>query len=216
MNLSTTFSFIKTHWRPVLACLAVVLSFVGGRWLAPTPPAKIEIQEKVVEKIVEKEVIKVVEKLVVDQKVVEAEVQKRMKDLETSVDKIITRTTTTKPDGTIISTETIEVHKKKKETVIEIKYVDRVVETKVFVDRVVEKVVDRVVEVVVEKKTVIDNRKDWRVGVLVGAQPTFLPVPNLGALSFGGEVERRIVGPVWLGAWGISNGSMGLKAGIDF
>lgn len=51
---------------------------------------------------------------------------------------------------------------------------------------------------------------NWRVGGLVGV--------DLGGLSptYGGQVERRIIGPVYVGAWGLSSGQGGLSVGVEF
>lgn len=51
---------------------------------------------------------------------------------------------------------------------------------------------------------------DWRVSGLVGW--------DFGRtqLVYGGAVERRIIGPVWLGVWGLSSGAAGGSVGVTF
>jgi hypothetical protein len=54
------------------------------------------------------------------------------------------------------------------------------------------------------------ERPQWRVGPLVGFDlRTRTPV-------YGGIVERRILGPVSLGAVGLSNGTLGLSLTLEF
>ncbi len=64
---------------------------------------------------------------------------------------------------------------------------------------------------VVERTAV---RPDWSVTALVGAQPGWPLVP-----VYGGAVERRLVGGLWLGAWGHSGGpagTYGLQARLEW
>lgn len=60
-------------------------------------------------------------------------------------------------------------------------------------------------------KTVERSAPDWRVGGLVGVtlQPALRPV-------YGLHVERRILGPVSLGAWGLSSGVIGASLSAEF
>lgn len=51
---------------------------------------------------------------------------------------------------------------------------------------------------------------NWRVGGLVGVDLSG-PSP-----AYGGQVERRIIGPVYVGAWGLSSGQAGLSVGVEF
>lgn len=71
-----------------------------------------------------------------------------------------------------------------------------------------------------EKQTVSAYKPQWRVGVLIGA--------NVGGIRFdrpvgwdllaaGAYAERRLVGPFWIGVWGLSTGpSFGLTLGGEF
>jgi hypothetical protein len=54
------------------------------------------------------------------------------------------------------------------------------------------------------------SRPDWRVGPMVGFDL------NRGAFAFGAHVERRILGPLSLGAFGLSNGTAGLSLSMEF
>ncbi len=194
-------NFLKTHGKTVAVVLAILLSLgtgyglghVGGFPLVcPVPADRIVTQEKVVEK------------LVVDEKLVEQEVQRRVKEYESSIAKHTTKVTVSKPDGTTVTKETTDLHVNKKETDVQVKYVDRVVEKTVYQDKIVEKTV------------VVDNARNWRAGPLVGIAPQLLPVPSIGQVVYGAEVERRVLGQVWVGAWAVSSGSLGLTAKVEF
>lgn len=71
-------------------------------------------------------------------------------------------------------------------------------------------------EVVVEKRVEVKVSRDWRVSALVGLQPKLLPTFEPGPVVFGASVERRIAGPVFVGAWGLSNGTIGISASVEF
>ncbi len=60
----------------------------------------------------------------------------------------------------------------------------------------------------------LDLGRDWAAygGVSMGFSD--IAHGNFRGLAYGGGVDRRLFGPVWLGAWGYSNGSAGLAASI--
>jgi hypothetical protein len=58
--------------------------------------------------------------------------------------------------------------------------------------------------------------KDWRVAVLVGASIREPLLPIAGPLVFGAEIDRRIIGPFWAGAWLNTGGSAGLSVAAEF
>lgn len=67
------------------------------------------------------------------------------------------------------------------------------------------------VEVVREVEVVRQVRAplpDWRLSGMVG-----LDIPGAHAV-YGASVERRILGPIHVGAWGLSSGSFGVAAGV--
>lgn len=55
----------------------------------------------------------------------------------------------------------------------------------------------------------VDLGKDWAVAASAGARWTDLTKP-----FYGGSVDRRILGPVWVGVWGYSDRSGGISASI--
>lgn len=59
-------------------------------------------------------------------------------------------------------------------------------------------------------KSETTSRPSWKLTPMAGY--------NVPAQSFlyGGMVERRILGPVSLGVWGLSNGTVGVAASVEF
>lgn len=64
--------------------------------------------------------------------------------------------------------------------------------------------------VTVSDKTTERARPSWRLGPLVAFDL------RTRGLSYGGQVERRILGPVSLGAFGLSTGVAGLSLTLEF
>jgi hypothetical protein len=107
------------------------------------------------------------------------------------------RTRVTKPDGTKTETLTVDRGEQvaKAETTHTTKTADRA-ETH-------------------ERKTVTERRDpEWRVSGLVGLDVRHILTP--GPLVYGAAVEHRLFGPVWVGAWGLTNGTAGLSLGVTF
>lgn len=184
-------------WGGVLVATHLV-AFAFGRYLVP-PNVVIQEQLKVVE--VEHQVVAVQEKVRVEKVYVQEE-KKRVHREEHTV---------SHPNGLVETrkTEDINVDKVVKENGIQ--YVDR--ETV----KEVEKRVD--VEKLVEKKIEVQVRPDWRVTPLVGLDvPRAIanPIAAQSAIVFGGQVERRILGPISAGAWGLSNGNAGVAVSVEF
>jgi hypothetical protein len=186
---------------------AITGAFVLGRFTAP------EMPERVVEKTVEKVVEKVDERKVTQLQQENQSLKQEVAQLSLRIRR--TEHTVTRPDGTVEVVKTEEVDKTETKATQEVKVEIRevkVTETKI-VDRIIEK------EVLVEKL----RRPDWRVSALVG-----LNVPNLGqvtelsvggvlpALALGASVDRRIIGPVSAGVWGLSSGQFGLGVSFEF
>lgn len=131
---------------------------------------------------------------------------------------------TTNVDGSKTKTTTIDrnvdtvVAETKRE--VEVKVVE--VEKQVIVTQTetIEKRVE--VEKLVEVKPVLPN---WHVGVLAGVAPRF-DSPVESPIMVGLEVERRLIGPVFMGGWvmggspvtgfKVTNAAVGLKVGVEF
>ncbi len=66
-------------------------------------------------------------------------------------------------------------------------------------------------------KEVTNAKPQWRVNLLAGVETFNLKAPQLlGPVALGVQVERRLIGPVWIGAFGLSSGSAGLSVGVEF
>jgi len=203
---------IKRHVGPVAFIGGLLVAF-GLGFIAHRPDSRVEIREKVVEKQVTTEAIKELmasfESLRVEmQKVRETQVVEKYhrEELETKL-----------ADGTYTKKVTvdknIDSHSKETETRVEVK----VVEVEKRVETIKTVTVDRIVE---KEKIVTPDQKQWHVGVIAGLTPQFLPAPTVQNWVVGGEVERRIIGPVFLGLWGAGTttgqGMGGLKVGFEF
>lgn len=147
-----------------------------------------------------------VEKIVFKDRVVEKAVEKIVYVDRTKTKTSKTSATVRLPDGTI--TETV------KETTDTATAIDLDAHKTIYVDRVVEVATDR--KDTAERDTPMP---DWRVSILSGVNIPAINTatgPALNQLVIGGSVERRIVGPLHAGVWGVSTGAVGLLVGVEF
>lgn len=104
------------------------------------------------------------------------------------------KTTVQKKDGTVITREVDTASKKTHEEISEAKteihYVDRIV---------------------TETKIVEAQRSRLKVGAMVQTSLT-----HFGQLNYGGQVEYRLIGPIWIGGYGLSSGQLGATLGFEF
>lgn len=164
---------LKRFW-PYLLTLA--LGVVGGYLLKPDQ-YKVEYREHETEK------------LVVDQKLTEQEVERRMAEW-TSKQQVKTVTQwVVKPDGSKTVTQTQEKNTETTSKEQEVKTVEKVVV------QTVEKVVVRDVE-----KIVTPIPAQWQVGLGVATIPDFAN-PASTPLLVKASVARRIAGPFWVDVW---------------
>jgi hypothetical protein len=191
----------------ILACLLV--AFATGRYTVPTKTVTVEkekVVEKVVEKIDDKKVFELTEKI----SSLEAEKQHFQKNVKKTEHIHKNADGSTDITRTYDSTETKVVEKEV------VKYLDR--EVKVVETKVVDRVVDRVVTV--EKEKIVDAQKpQWKLTPMVGVNVRDFQISQsltTGPLTYGGMAERRIVGPIFLGVWGMSSGSGGIAATVEF
>lgn len=172
---------------------AVLVAFAFGRMGKPEP--KIEYKDRIVEKQVTTDAIKSVLALLEQtnsrlDKMQETQSSEKFHQevLESwGADGSRTKKTTTDKN--------VDAHTKETETRVEVKVVE--VEKKVETERVV--LVDKVVE---KTKIVTPILPEWDFGVGVGVSPSFLPSPKIDSFVVTGEVNHRLVGPVWVGLWG--------------
>ena len=167
-----------------------ILSIIGGiaigKYLAP--PKTITVDREV-------EVVKYV--------TVTKEVIKYVKVKDTSTTTTTDTTTTTTPNGGTTTTthQTTTTTQNESEN------------TNTSRDSIAQSEQTKVVEKIVEKTV----RADWRVTAKVGFDIKSLSLTNVaGALVYGGEVQKRIVGPISIGAWGLSSGQGGLSLSLEF
>jgi hypothetical protein len=200
-------SKLKAHWPLIAVAVVCLLGGIGIGW--GVKPAVVETHE-VTNTVT-------VEKKVVDQQAVEAEVERRVKEITATLDTHTEKTVVTTKDGTKTEKTVTDTHAKD--------------ETKDTTDKTQTKVVTVVKEVQVDhtvtvEKTVKPVLAQWHVGVLVGVAPRF-DAPTTTPIMVGLEAERRIVGPVFAGAWvmagspvvggfNVTNAAVGLKVGFEF
>lgn len=185
------------RYRLEYVAIALILVAVGyglGRYAQPA-------------KVVTKEVVhEVVKTQVVEKTKTEDVVDKsRQANVDQKVHRVVVETK--HPDGTqtTTTTEDVDTDASSKATSheVEVRYVDRVV-TK-YEDRIVEKVTQTL------------RQPDWRLGLGIGVSvPHFLGqgdvgVPGLQGFVIQAQVDRRVVGPLWLGAWLNTQGTVGLN-----
>lgn len=174
-----------------VALLLFALGYGTGRFAQPARVVeKTVYQDKVVEKVIYQD--KVVEK------VVKVYVKSKNLHTETSTEK--------RPDGTVVTKTTTDVKTDTK--------------TDTTADKAAEKVVykDRIVEKLVVKEKLVEAKKiDWLVHAGVGISvPTLLGkaqpgVPGLKGAVIEAGVDRRVIGPLFMGVFGDSQGTVGLK-----
>jgi hypothetical protein len=193
-------TFLLRH-RLKIAVVAGLLLLAGfsfglGRIMASE---RIEYRERLQVLTVEKE------RIVWREKAVETKTTDRERSGKT------TKKTTEveRPDGTKEKTTEETTEEKEAEKQIEIRYVDRVVEKQVEVVKQVDKEVEKIVE---------KPLPDWRISPMVGLNVPGLLQDGLSdrQLVFGIEGQRRIVGPLSAGVWGLSNGAVGVSLSLEF
>lgn len=177
--------------RPLLYALAAIAalagSFAAGRY---SKPAEVVTHTEYVDRL------QVVRTTVVDR------VVDRVTDIKWK------RVVVTQPDGSTTTTE--ESHTAEKEKIAE--------NTKVEEKRESE-------TAGATKSTQTTTRPDWQISALVGvtysggSSNTLNSSTTAGLplrVSVGAHVQRRILGPVSVGVFGLSSGTFGLSAGLQF
>lgn len=130
------------------------------------------------------------EKVRVETKTVEVEKESTKTNIDKDVKKITTTTTTKKPDGTV-STTTVTTSEDT---------------SKINRDKEDDKTVtsDTVKEVTRSSSKLI-------LSAMAGASVT-----SLSTSIYGGSIQKSVLGPITVGAWGMSNGTAGLSLGLLF
>lgn len=65
-------------------------------------------------------------------------------------------------------------------------------------------------------KEVIVAHNSLNVSLLAGAQPKLYEGVSLGPIVYGASVTKTLLGPITIGAWILSNPSVGLSIGLNF
>lgn len=207
--LSKIWEFLKNN---KILIVPLVLGGIIGACLFP-------IKNTVVET---KEVVKEVQVTTTNTKELMAAIESLKVELQKSKDsqvdekyhKVITETTSKDGSKTKQTTidKNIDSHVKETETKTEVQVVQ--VEKQVIVTQT------QTIQKEVTTEKIVKNQSEWRVGVLAGVSPQFSPTIQLNNWVVGGEVEKRLIGPFWLGIWGAGTangqGLGGVKLGVEF
>jgi hypothetical protein len=197
------FANSRYTWIGAGLLLLLLLAFFGGRY---SRPARVEVKEHTVfqDRIVEK---------IVNHDVVQTQAIHDVVEAKHVVTQIEWRTA---PDGKQTVTETIRDQTKTSE------------ETKdsrqSVSDTTASRTEDKKIEAI--KTTVTtDARPNWLVGVQAGVNVPGAISGGLAGLTgtgiikngiLGVSVDRRILGPLFLGAWGTTAGAGGISVRIEF
>ena len=133
------------------------------------------------------------DKIVYQDKIVTQTDEDKTKDLNKNV--VTTKTETDKPDGTkVIQTVTQD-----KSTLISS-------------DKTDTKSTNTVNSTEEKSEVKIYSKNDWMLSVIATKDLSNLAAP----FSFGGLIQRRILGPIYLGVLGTSNKEVGVGVGLSF
>lgn len=73
-------------------------------------------------------------------------------------------------------------------------------------------VIDNKSNTIASNSTTITNSKpQWKVAGLAG-----LDIHNLASPVYGAQVEKRLLGPISVGIWGLTNATAGISASLEF
>jgi hypothetical protein len=179
--------FIREHWRALLVLL-VLVSMAGGGFILGRRSVKCDPSPAIVTSS---------EKLFSEDSTLttKATQTEKTRTVTTSRDRI-----TTHPDGTVTqehverhagSQEQAHVQERTQEARVELREVEKRVEVPAPLPK-------------------------WRVGALVGVDLTHPPLLSDGRVGVGAIVERRLVGPISVGAYGTHTGSVGVLLTVEF
>lgn len=146
------------------------------------------------------------EKIIEKEKKIEVEVEKEVvKEVEVIKEVIV--------ENKNVNTKTtiIEYPDGRKETITEI--IDKTtIETGTDSEKNIDSERDSVVSSESSKEKITINKKpQWKVLGLAGIKAV-----DFGKPIYGGALERRVFGPFYIGAWGLSDGTAGIGAGFEF
>jgi len=178
----------------VLAVVAALaLGFALGRYNRVT-----QVQETFQTKEVQQQVVKTVYQTV--EKVVYVQVKQQDVHREVVEEK--------KPDGTVVTKTVEDIHEHEQTQEVATR------ETQASTQSTEKDVKET------DSKKTVDGRAQWHLSVQAGVGITDIKALKLGnlpvGLTFGGQLERRVVGPLWMGIWGSTAKAGGLSLGLEF
>jgi hypothetical protein len=201
-------NFLKNvDWKafvkgPFFIVLVAALAFLGGKYSTPEK-TKIVTVDKVVE--IHRESTQLTQQVNME------ELLKQVQAKTKYVDRDVVRVVTITPDGTRTETET------DKSKVNTQQQTNTSNETKVSQITDFKKLLDEYRAEEHSKVITIDNTKNWRVGVLGGySQNSTGLVTGVPGLVVGGFIERKLWGPLNVGAWANTQPGAGLQLSISF
>lgn len=181
-------NLLLRFWMPLLALLLIAVAFLGGRLTSPTPPAEVVERVEYRDRVVTQEVVREVR----------AAAEVRYMDRVQRVEVV----REVRPDGSSSERSVTTTGESVREAITS--------------QAATEAAKSEVREVEVERQIRVEVRHDWRVSALAGADLRTVSMTAPPAWVLGGLVERRIVGPISLGAWGLSSGAAGLSLSLEF
>jgi hypothetical protein len=201
-------NFLKNvDWKafvkgPFFIVLVAALAFLGGKYSTPEK-TKIVTVDKVVE--IHRESTQLTQQVNME------ELLKQVQAKTKYVDRDVVRVVTITPDGTRTETET------DRSKVNTQQQTNTSNETKVSQITNFKKLLDEYRAEEHSKVITIDNTKNWRVGVLGGySQNSTGLVTGVPGLVVGAFAERKLWGPLNVGAWANTQPGAGLQLSISF
>jgi hypothetical protein len=201
-------SYLTSNWRsilkgPIFVLLVAAGCFFLGRQTAPEN-VKIVTVDKVTETRHELQTIQ--QQINIDQ------VLKKIQETAKSVDRTVIREVVTQTDGTRVERETNTSHTDqtaRTDTASQTKAL-QLTDIKTLLDSYKQEEHTKVVE-----KLTPPN--PWRAGVQVGYGSGAGVIPGGPSwLLLGGYVERQLIGPINVGAWGNTMKAGGLQLSVSF
>lgn len=180
------------RWTHGIAILALmVAAFAFGRWSARVPEERVELAEA--EAATTSEDLEEIMSLEVERVAAHERAEERVR--------IVYRDRWRTPDGAERETE-VEIDADTAREIVEVAQKDT------FNEEARQKLEEDFVRQLRLAQEIKNPRLDWRVAGMLGYDI------GAGAMVFGLSVERRILGPVHVGAWGLSDGAVGIVAGV--
>jgi hypothetical protein len=182
---------LKLFWPYILATVVTLLIGIVIGWYSKPAIVKIEEREKIVE-VIKKD--SRIDELLFQVASLRTDLQKsRDAQISEKYHKEILETVAV--DGSKIKKITVDKNIDSHTVETEVKTVVQVVTVE---KQIVVKEIETVEKVVEIEKIITPVLAQWHIGVLAGIKQNFLPF-GTGGLQLGAEIERRILGPVFIG-----------------